>query len=166
VAAYVKYNTFHYEQKRRFKHSKTKYRPENFKYLPESDQYECPEGKRLIYEFTKKHVTDNGYESTRRIYGGTSCQDCPVLKECTKSNYHRRLWVGVELKKMKHAAHERLLSPRGIEVRSQRPIEVEAVFGRLKQNWGFRRFMLRGTDKVKIEWGILCIAHNFAKMAV
>jgi len=35
----------------------------------------------------------------------------------------------------------------------------------LKQNWGFRRFMLRGLDKVKTEWGILCIAHNLAKIA-
>jgi len=73
--------------------------------------------------------------------------------------------VGVELMKMKKSAHERLLSPRGKEMRSQRPIEVEAVFGRLKQNWGFRRFMLRGRDKVKAEWGILCIAHNIAKVA-
>jgi transposase len=166
VAAYVKYNTFHYEQKRRLKNSKTKYRPENFKYLPELDQYECPQGERLTYEFTKKYVTNNGYESSRRIYGGTACRDCPVMKECTKSKYHRRLWVGVELNKMKKTAHDRLLSPRGIEVRSQRPIEVEAVFGRLKQNWGFRRFMLRGVEKVKTEWGILCIAHNLSKMAV
>jgi hypothetical protein len=66
---------------------------------------------------------------------------------------------------MKREAHDRLLSPRGVEVRSQRPIEVEAVFGRLKQNWGFRRFMLRGLEKVKTEWGILCIAHNIAKVA-
>jgi transposase len=30
----------------------------------------------------------------------------------------------------------------------------------------FKRFMLRGTEKVKTEWGLLCIAHNIAKMAV
>ena len=48
----------------------------------------------------------------------------------------------------------------------RRPIEAEAVFGRLKHNWGFRRFLLRGLEKVKTEWGILCIAHNIAKVAV
>jgi transposase len=165
VAAYVKYNTFHYEQKRHRKNNKKKYRPENFIYLPEVDQYECPQRQRLSYQYTKKYVTDNGYETRRRIYGGAACQDCPVMRECTQSKYQRRLWVGVELRKMKKAAHERLLSPRGKALRSQRPIEVEAVFGRLKQNWGFRRFMLRGLEKVKTEWGLLCIAHNLAKMA-
>ncbi len=34
-------------------------------------------------------------------------------------------------------------------------IEVEAVFRRLKHNWNFRRFMMRGIEKVKTEWGIL-----------
>jgi hypothetical protein len=67
---------------------------------------------------------------------------------------------------LKKAAHDRLLSPKGKEMRSQRPIEVETVFGRLKQNWGFRRFMLRGLDKVKTEWGILYITHTLAKIAV
>ena len=67
---------------------------------------------------------------------------------------------------MKKTARDLLNSPRGLEMRSKRPIEVEAVFGRLKQNWGFRRFLLRGLDKVKTEWGILAIAHNMAKAAI
>jgi hypothetical protein len=45
-------------------------------------------------------------------------------------------------------------------------VAVESVFGRLKQNWGFRRFLLRGREKVEVEWGLLCIAQNMAKMAV
>jgi len=51
-------------------------------------------------------------------------------------------------------------------LRSKRPVEAESVFGRLKHNWVFRRFLLRGKDKVEVEWGLLCIAHNLAKMAV
>lgn len=164
VTAYVKYNTFHYEHKRHYKQQK-KYRPENFTYHPDEDQYECPQGERLVYQFTKKYVTDNGYESHRRIYAGTACQHCPVKAACTKSKYERQLSIGVELQALKKTAHDHLMSPRGKEMRSRRPIEVEAVFGRLKQNWGFRRFLLRGQDKVKTEWGILCIAHNLAKMA-
>jgi hypothetical protein len=41
---------------------------------------------------------------------------------------------------MKKSAQDLLLSPRGLEMRSKRPIEVEAVFGRLKQNWGLEGF--------------------------
>jgi transposase len=165
ITAYVKYNTFHYEQKKRYKKKKP-YRAENFIYLAEEDQYVCPEGKRLAYLYTKKHVSENGYESNRRIYECKECQSCPVREECTKSEYNRKLYIGVELLKMKQTAHDHLESPRGKQMRSRRPIEVEAVFGRLKQDWGFRRFFLRGKEKVNIEWGILCMAHNMAKAAV
>ena len=94
------------------------------------------------------------------------CQGCPVMETCTKSKIGRQIHYGVQLERMKKHARERLLSPRGLKMRSLRPIEVEAVFGRLKQNWGFRRFLLRGVDKVKTEWGLLSLAHNIAKVAV
>jgi hypothetical protein len=42
---------------------------------------------------------------------------------------------------------------------------VEPVFGQIKQARGFRQFLLRGIDKVKAEWAIICTAHNLAKMA-
>ncbi len=45
----------------------------------------------------------------------------------------------------------------------RRGIEVESVFGQIKENRRFRRFLLRGLDKVKTEWGLLSIAHNLLK---
>ena len=45
-----------------------------------------------------------------------------------------------------------------------RKITVEPVYGNLKQNLGFREFLLRGLDKVKIEMNIACIAHNLQKI--
>jgi len=165
IAACVKYNTFHYEQKKRAK-KKRKYQAENFSYEADTDQYICPQGRKLIYKDTRKYISDNGYESSRRIYECESCQDCPVKAECTKSKFNRQILVGVELLQLKKTAHDFLLSPRGRELRSQRPIEVEAVFGRLKHDWGFRRFFLRGIEKVNTEWGILCLAHNIAKAAL
>ena len=164
IDAYVKYNSFHYEQKKRYRKKKP-YRQENFHYLPEQDQYLCPEGKVLSYQFTKDVISHNGYRSERRVYECEDCSDCPVRSGCTKSQYKRRLYIGVELQEMRKRARERLTSPEGVRLRSQRPIEVEAVFGRLKHNWGFRRFLLRGKDKVNIEWGLLSIAHNIAKVA-
>ncbi len=102
----------------------------------------------------------------RRVYGCADCEGCPVKTDCTRSKYNRRIYIGVELLEMRKRARELLTSPEGVKMRSQRPIEVEAVYGRLKHNWGFRRFLLRGVDKVKIEWGLLNIAHNIAKVAV
>jgi len=45
-----------------------------------------------------------------------------------------------------------------------RKITVEPVIGNLKQNLGFREFLLRGLDNVKIEMNIACIAHNLQKI--
>ena len=42
---------------------------------------------------------------------------------------------------------------------------VEPVFGQIKQARGFRQFLLRGTDKVKAEWAMICTAHNLLKLA-
>ncbi|MGH8581613.1 MAG: transposase, partial [Gammaproteobacteria bacterium] len=42
---------------------------------------------------------------------------------------------------------------------------VEPVFGQIKQARGFRQFLLRGLEKVKAEWAMICIAHNITKLA-
>jgi len=43
---------------------------------------------------------------------------------------------------------------------------VEPVFGQIKQARGFRQFLLRGIDKVKAEWAMICTAHNLRKLAL
>ncbi|MFC5628970.1 transposase, partial [Aliibacillus thermotolerans] len=48
---------------------------------------------------------------------------------------------------------------------SKRKNEVESVFGHIKGNRSFRRFSLRGLDKVHVEFGIVAIAHNLLKVA-
>jgi len=42
---------------------------------------------------------------------------------------------------------------------------VEPVFGQIKQARGFRQFLLRGINKVKAEWALICTAHNLVKLA-
>lgn len=41
---------------------------------------------------------------------------------------------------------------------------VEPVFGMIKETLGYRRFLLRGLQKVKGEWGIICTAFNLLKL--
>ncbi len=41
---------------------------------------------------------------------------------------------------------------------------VEPVFGHIKQARGFRQFLLRGLNKVRGEWAMLCTAHNLLKL--
>lgn len=41
---------------------------------------------------------------------------------------------------------------------------IEAVFGQIKEARGFRRFSLRGLDRVAAEWDLVCLAHNITKL--
>jgi transposase len=42
---------------------------------------------------------------------------------------------------------------------------VEPVFGQIKHARGFRQFLLRGVDKVRAEWAMICTVHNLLKLA-
>jgi transposase len=42
---------------------------------------------------------------------------------------------------------------------------VEPVFGQIKQARGFRQFLLRGVEKARAEWAMICTAHNLTKLA-
>jgi len=42
---------------------------------------------------------------------------------------------------------------------------VEPVFGQIKHAKGFRQLLLRGLDKVRCEWALICTAHNLLKLA-
>jgi len=44
-------------------------------------------------------------------------------------------------------------------------IEPEPVFGDMKNNRGFKRFLLRGLSKVSLKVGWLSLAHNLLKKA-
>lgn len=68
------------------------------------------------------------------------------------------------LKKHRAKARVKLLIEQGVAHRSQRPVDLEAVFERIEQNKKFTRFNLRGKDNVLIETGLKVLAHNLSKM--
>lgn len=70
-----------------------------------------------------------------------------------------------ELAEIRTKAYELLTSEKGVKLRKQRCHDVETVFGQIKNNKGFRRFHLRGREKVDIEIGLLALAHNLRKIA-
>jgi len=41
---------------------------------------------------------------------------------------------------------------------------VEPAIGQIKEARGFRRFLLRGLEKVDAEWSIICLTHNLLKL--
>jgi len=58
----------------------------------------------------------------------------------------------------------KLLTKAGAAIYAARKGIVEPVFGQIKQARGFRRFSLRGLEKVKAEWALVCATHNLLKI--
>ena len=162
IMGYVKYNNFHWEQKK--KQKQNPFRTENLIYDADTDSYRCPAGQVLNYVETKQRISATGYVSERRIYEAEDCVGCTLREQCHTSKYNRRIQVGIKLQEYRQKARELLLSPEGLDHRSRRPIEPEAVFGQIKANRQFRRFLLRGLDKVTVEFGLVAIAHNLMKL--
>ena len=58
----------------------------------------------------------------------------------------------------------KLKTKAGKAVYAARKTIVEPVFGQIKQARGFRQFLLRGINKVRGEWSLLCLTHNILKI--
>jgi transposase len=55
-------------------------------------------------------------------------------------------------------------TPEGKAFYARRKVIVEPVFGHIKENRGFRRFLLRGLKKIRGEWSLVCLTHNLLKV--
>jgi transposase len=55
-------------------------------------------------------------------------------------------------------------TPEGQALYARRKVIVEPVFGQIKEARGFRRFLLRGLQKIRGEWRLVCLGHNLLKI--
>lgn len=59
---------------------------------------------------------------------------------------------------------QKLKTETGREIYKMRKAIVEPVFGQIKAARGIRAFLLRGLEKVRAEWKLICATHNLLKM--
>lgn len=59
---------------------------------------------------------------------------------------------------------QKLKTEAGRDLYRMRKAIVEPVFGQIKEWRGFRRFLLRGLQKVRAEWKLICLTHNLLKL--
>ena len=163
IEAFVKYNYFHKEQKQSKKHP-SPFHPDQLYYNAQKDCYYCPMGQEMRNIGQSKKKTKNGYLQTHTRYKATNCKGCPVRSLCFKAKGNRIIERNYTLIRLKAKAKQKLLSPEGVAHRKQRCWDIEAIFGNIKHNMNFKRFILRGIDKVNIEIGLIAMAHNLNKM--
>lgn len=64
------------------------------------------------------------------------------------------------------AMAEKLKTAEGKALYRKRACTVEPVFGIIKSVLGFRQFLLRGMEKVRGEWNLVCVAYNLKRLHV
>ena len=62
------------------------------------------------------------------------------------------------------AMRHKLATKTGRALYALRKSTVEPVIGIMKEALGFRRFLLRGAEKVRGEWGLVCLGYNLGRM--
>ncbi len=108
-------------------------------------------------------LADNGYCSEENLAHLESAEEP-----------ERRIEGFIATGKQKHALPKgasrvdrmkrKLQTKVGKAVYAARKCVVEPVFGQIKQARGFRQFLLRGKEKVKGEWALLCLTHNLLRL--
>ena len=162
IEAYVKHNQFDREQRSK---NADWFRGDQLAYDKKKDVLHCPVGDEMkrVGENTRK--TANGFNQKLTKYQAKNCKGCFLREACHSQKSNRIVEINHRLRKLKHQANAKLKSEKGIAYRKKRAADIEPVFANLKHNKNFKRFMLKGLDKVAIETGLLALAHNLAKVA-
>jgi len=164
VEGIVKYSTYHQEKSKKWKQDVSKI--DNWEYNEQTDTWTCPGGQVLGFRYESKQKNESGYEIKLRHYRSQDCSNCPLKAACTKAKGNREIRVSIKYLRSKQQAREKLRSEEGYALSVRRMVETESVVGQMKNNRGFRRFLLRGLSKVSLEVGWLSLAPNLLKWAV
>lgn len=163
---YVKYPLWYQEHTGKL--SKRLFVSHNWYFDAEQDYYLCPNQKKLRFKQEVVKTTLNGYDRHLRIYKSESCPGCPFFEQCrgpnAKPDTNRWVQRSEKLEGYKEEVKKRLASKQGLAKRSQRSVDVETPFANIKHNMAHRRFLLRGIDKVNVEFQLLALAHNIKKV--
>ena len=162
IEGYVKHNQFDREQRSK---NVDWFRGDQLVYDKKKDVLYCPAGDEMKCIGETTRTTSNGFKQKLTKYKAKNCKGCFLRDACHSQQGNRVVDINHRLRALKQRANEKLKSEKGIAYRKKRAADIEPVFGNLKHNKNFKRFMLKGLDKVAIETGLLAIAHNLAKMA-
>jgi transposase len=127
-----------------------------FHYDGERDVYRCPQGAELVLRGRTKK---KGKQFN--IYRTKACNGCPLRAQCTTSKYGRKIlrWVDQEVLERLQARN------RGRpELLKLRKTLAEHPFGTIKGSMNQARFLLKGINKVSIEFGLTVLGYNFKRV--
>lgn len=131
----------------------------NFIYDKKENCYICPEGKTLNFTKVIRH-----HNKEYLLYKSSNCKSCEYFKACANGRRSKYIWVSIH-RDFIERMRQKLSTEEAKKIYRLRKITVEPVLGNLAHNLGFREFLLRGIEKVKGEYSLMCTAHNILKIA-
>jgi len=115
----------------------------------------CPQDRELHYKGRRQK---DGREV--EIYrNGQACKNCPVRAQCTSDRQGRTIYLSAD-HAVVVAALRRWQQPQTAEFYGLRAATVEPVFAQAKQQMGFRRWTVRGLEKVRTQWSLIATTWN------
>jgi hypothetical protein len=161
----VKYPNWYREKKQKL----SKFDKFLWDYDKDLNQYTCPNDRKLVFTHNSTDISSNGYKKQISHFKCESCVGCAFIDSCIKKyqkvNHDcRSISTSLRNDELTKKARESLSSEKGKRLRAKRSVEVETVFGNIKQNLMLRRFSHRGIEKVRTEWGLMSLAHNMIKI--
>ncbi|MEK4358805.1 IS1182 family transposase [Paenibacillus sp. FSL M7-1455] len=159
----IPYGSYMKEKTRRYK--KDIRHASNWMYEERDDRFVCPNGRYVRFKKYQTKKNASGLEQSFKIYECEDCSDCPFKASCTKAKGNRQVHWNTIWEELKAKAKKALEDDEKSAIYARRKVEVESVFGHIKGNRSFRRFSLRGLEKVHTEFGIVALAHNLLKVA-
>ncbi|SUY46823.1 transposase [Clostridium putrefaciens] len=160
--SYIKPQTYESMKKRSFRKNIGK--RENMDYDESNDEYTCCNNVKLRRIGTTTRTSKSGYKSEVTMYEADDCRECKHKLKCTKAKGNKTMQTSKTFLKKRLKSLENITSTEGILLRMNRSIQVEGAFGVLKGDYGFKRFLTRGTNNVKTEFTLLCFGYNINKL--
>lgn len=160
--AYIKPQTYEKSKTRKFKKDISK--RENMIYNKDEDYYICAAGKKLSVIGTRNKKSKSGFNSIITVYECEDCSGCQYKSKCSKAKGNKQLYVSKDFIRQRQNSLTNITTPEGKILRMNRSIQVEGAFGVLKEDYGFRRFLMRGKKNIRIEFLLLSFGYNINKL--
>ena len=132
----------------------------NFKYEESKDVMICPQSKELKYKETE--LSKNKKHKVRK-YKCNEYESCPMRWECSKSKTGRIVKLNPFYKVIKKQIEYQELESSKEKLKRRKGL-IEPIFGFIKEIDGFRRFTMKGKEKAKTQWSMICTTINLKKM--
>lgn len=129
------------------------YHSSNFHYDALQDVCICPQQQALGFVREKNRRGQIVREYRCR------CKNCPVVAQCTQDPKGRAIEIGPH-HNVVVAMRKTLASEQGRARLQRRAVIVEPRFATVKARQGFRRWTVRGVEKVKAQWHWICLTAN------